>query len=470
MFSFPQGFFKALSVILPLLLGAGWAPDSFAEEILRVGIVKADRLNLRRSPDITSQPLKVLGKGTRVTLLGREGGWVKVQEAQNIGYIRNLPEYLQLLGGNPTGAPEASRLRVLEQKASRIEADLETRKDAVLALSGEETAVLDALNDTERALNRMDRQRIDIRSRMDALQKKIARLYEHSKERTRQIDTTRTYALKRLTAFYKLHQMGPLPLMASARSVHEYLYLEKGLSRILDRDETTLTALAKQQAALRETLDELKEKEQEHQVLEQRYRSRMASMEAEKAKREAFLKTIQSRKALQLASIQELERASQRLADTLKALRRPIRAPERTSGKTDAFTAMKGLLEMPVEGKIVGRFGAYPTPGFQTAAQRNGIEIKAETGAPVKAVFGGKVVFSDWFRSYGNLIIIDHGEGYYTVYARARELFKGNGENVELGEVIATVGDIGSLTTPSLYFEVRHHEKPIDPMGWIKSQ
>jgi septal ring factor EnvC (AmiA/AmiB activator) len=99
---------------------------------------------------------------------------------------------------------------------------------------------------------------------------------------------------------------------------------------------------------------------------------------------------------------------------------------------------------------------------------RSGIDIKSERGEPVQAVFAGKVLFADWFKGYGNMLIIDHGNSYCTLYANVEELFKQKGDAVESGEVIATVGDSGSLSGPGLYFEVRHHGKPEDPQLWLK--
>ena len=99
---------------------------------------------------------------------------------------------------------------------------------------------------------------------------------------------------------------------------------------------------------------------------------------------------------------------------------------------------------------------------------QSGISIKADRGEPIRAVYAGQTLFSSWFRGFGNLIIIDHGDHYYTVYAHLEELFKSKGDPVETGEVIATVGDSGSLHGAGLHFEIRHHGKPINPMGWIK--
>jgi len=132
------------------------------------------------------------------------------------------------------------------------------------------------------------------------------------------------------------------------------------------------------------------------------------------------------------------------------------------------FQAYKGLLKMPVKGKIVSLFGKFKNTRYDVLNFRSGIEIQTERGEPIQAVYRGKILYADWFKGYGNMIIIDHGNSYYTVYAHIEEVFKTAGDVVESGEVMATVGDTGSMTGPKLYFEVRHHGKPLDPMQWLK--
>jgi septal ring factor EnvC (AmiA/AmiB activator) len=125
------------------------------------------------------------------------------------------------------------------------------------------------------------------------------------------------------------------------------------------------------------------------------------------------------------------------------------------------------LLPLPVDGKIITKFGPFRNEDFNVMNFRSGIDIQADRGEPVRAVHGGKVLYAGWFKGYGNMIIIDHGGSYYTVYANNEELFKEEGSAVEAGEVIATVGDTGSSLGPKLYFELRYHGKPVDPMEWI---
>ncbi|MFH2100001.1 MAG: M23 family metallopeptidase, partial [Pseudomonadota bacterium] len=107
-----------------------------------------------------------------------------------------------------------------------------------------------------------------------------------------------------------------------------------------------------------------------------------------------------------------------------------------------------------------------PRTGIQQF--RSGVIIAATPGDPVRAVFGGKVVYSGWFSGYGNMIIIDHGQGYFTVCAHAEDLFKEKGDPVESGEVVGTVGDTGVTVEPGLYFELRLHQTPLDPALWLQ--
>ena len=123
---------------------------------------------------------------------------------------------------------------------------------------------------------------------------------------------------------------------------------------------------------------------------------------------------------------------------------------------------------LPVKGKIVFLFGTYRTTKFNVKIFRSGIDIQADYGEPIRAIHGGKIIYANWLKGYGNMIVIDHGGDYHTVYAHAQELFKARGDLVEAGEVIATVGDTGSLIGPDLYFEVRHRGKPVDPLKWVK--
>jgi septal ring factor EnvC (AmiA/AmiB activator) len=120
-----------------------------------------------------------------------------------------------------------------------------------------------------------------------------------------------------------------------------------------------------------------------------------------------------------------------------------------------------------VAGEIVTPFGPREHPRFRTVTVSNGIEIRAPAGTDVQAVAGGRVVFAGWFRGYGKMLILDHGDQFYTLYAHAAELYKAVGEAVRQGDRVASVGDTGTLGDPVLYFEIRQAGKPLDPADWL---
>jgi murein hydrolase activator len=129
-----------------------------------------------------------------------------------------------------------------------------------------------------------------------------------------------------------------------------------------------------------------------------------------------------------------------------------------------AFESLRGKLKLPARGELAGRFG---TPRENGSLTWKGVFIKAESGQSVRAVADGRVVFADWLRGFGNLLILDHGDGYMSLYGNNESLLKSVGENTQAGENIASVGSTGGALESGVYFELRHEGKPFDPMKWI---
>jgi murein hydrolase activator len=150
---------------------------------------------------------------------------------------------------------------------------------------------------------------------------------------------------------------------------------------------------------------------------------------------------------------------------------------EPSSGKADSvassessdvpFSERKGRLHWPVKGELIGRFGTQRAEGV---TNWRGVFIRAASGAEVHAVAGGKVVFSDWMRGFGNLIILEHGDGYMTVYGNNESILKNTGDEVATGDVIASVGVSGEQEESGLYFEIRYRGQPQDPARWIANR
>ncbi len=191
-------------------------------------------------------------------------------------------------------------------------------------------------------------------------------------------------------------------------------------------------------------------------------------MSQKRKNRENLLKEIRSKRSYELAALDSYKKTAKALDQTIKSL--SMKLKQDNQNKKSSFPAFKGLLKMPVRGKIIRFFGSYKNNKFNVTNFCSGIDIRAKRGEPVAAVRDGKIIYSSWFKGYGNMIIIDHGSGYYTLYAHLEEVLRAKGDEIGTGEVIATVGDTGSLTGPNLHFEVRHHGKPVDPLKWLKTR
>ncbi|MDO9265433.1 MAG: peptidoglycan DD-metalloendopeptidase family protein [Desulfosalsimonadaceae bacterium] len=260
---------------------------------------------------------------------------------------------------------------------------------------------------------------------------------------------------------------------------------ERLLSEIKDKKINRLATIKYLKAAAREmdqTIDALRQE----QIREQKKAEARALKEAREVRevrevREAQMaaqKEAPDKARETTGKCQEKNSADDRIKSPSKtrdkkpapaahAEKKAVRRAATKNMDNNDFSAHQGLLKMPVSGSIVSKFGKYIEPHSGAVNFRNGIEIKTQQGTPIRAVFSGQTIFSSWLKGYGNVIIIAHGEHFHTVYAHVQEVFSAKGKPVEAGEVIATVGDSGSMSGPSLYFEIRHQGSPVDPLKWV---
>ncbi len=243
-----------------------------------------------------------------------------------------------------------------------------------------------------------------------------------------------------------------------ARMLAYYGYFERARLGEIGALLKNLDALAKvqneieaQQAMLKTSRDE--RAEQARQLDAERV-ARMQALD----QIDATLKDQKSR----LAALGKNEKA---LTDLIAKLRDIFADIPKTLAGAEPFAALRGKVPWPLRGRIAERFGSS-TGGGQVS---QGVLIAAKGGSEVRAVSHGRVVFADWLRGYGLLMIVDHGDGYLSLYGYNETLLKDVGDWVDAGTVVATSGDSGGRPTPGLYFELRYKGKAIDPAPWLKS-
>jgi septal ring factor EnvC (AmiA/AmiB activator) len=215
---------------------------------------------------------------------------------------------------------------------------------------------------------------------------------------------------------------------------------------------------------LRSRYAELAERRQKlnglRRIVEQRQQL-VAAARAEKERRLASLRSEGNQSEQKLSELEEKARRLEHLLDVLA----------RQNSAADAATdirSVQGALAWPVQGKIIERFGKQRNAKFSTVTFNNGLKIAAAPGADVRAVFAGTVLFSQWFKGYGNLVILDHGNRVFSLYGNLKAPAVTIGNRVNAGEAIAGVGESDEAHSGYLYFEIRHDNKPEDPQKWLR--
>jgi septal ring factor EnvC (AmiA/AmiB activator) len=438
-----------------------------------IGIVTTKRLNIRPEPGIMKPPLKVIERGTKVYILEHTNGWVKIKHGPHVGYIRNLKRFIRIISiGTPseklTGDSDHD-IKQFKKEAEDISQKIKKGKTQVLTFTKKEASIVSSLNDIDLSINNIRKQISAIKSELAFLGKRIEETNNLSKDLKKKVEIHEGYASKRLVALYKLSWLGKIHALASAQSVYDLFQRQNTIERILTYDENIRQNLLNNNARLQKLMAKLNQQKLNKLSLESDLKKQMALMSIKRAQRSKLLDDIRNKRALEMATIDILKAAAADLDRTIESIRlTPYSTKTNTNILSKSFTSLKGLLNMPVKGKIISFFGPFKNKKFNVINFQSGIKIKSDRGEPIRAVSDGHVLYASWFKGYGNMIIIDHGDSYYTVYAHAEELFTTKGTRVETGQVVATVGDSGSMIGPNLHFEIRHHGKPIDPLKWIK--
>ncbi len=366
---------------------------------------------------------------------------------------------------------EQRKLRQTEQQLrdeKRKAAEARARETSVLAeLEQVEQRLADKLKDIARLDTRITRTQAE----MTGLRGEIQQL---QKQRAGQEQALS----RRLRAMYKVHaQGGALPLLLSGD--------DQVARAVAVRHLTSLAALdARLIQEYRGTSDRLddrrrREETRQRELADLKSDAKREQTEADRdaAQRRVLLAKVRDERAYHERLVGELTEAARRLeafiSDLQARQRRLARVPPPKGGIAPpgiGFGTLRGRLPWPTEGRIIAAFGAQVHPRFGTRTFRNGVDIEANEGRDVSAVFTGHVIYTGWFKGYGNLIILDHDNEYYTLYAHMAEVGVKEGDDVRQGQRIGTVGDTGSLEGPRLYFEVRYQGKPQDPEQWLRQR
>jgi septal ring factor EnvC (AmiA/AmiB activator) len=360
-------------------------------------------------------------------------------------------------------APPEGDARKAEEQLQAVKSEIERVTREVEAEQVERDRLTRELRNSELSVGKARDALLDVRHERAEGAARRGALATEKRTREAQLGENRAALEGQLRAAYLIGRQEPLKLLLNqkdpalaGRMFVYYSYFGRaraGQIRLIEDDVQRLAELDGELEVEDAKLAEL-EKQQRAQLntLEQAREQRthvLAGLEAQSHTRAQNLERLKSQQAGLEKLVRELRTAMERF---------PVQG-------NDAFTRLRGKLAWPVSGHLLARFGDARAGGVHW----DGVLVATERGAPVKAVCEGRVIYADWLPGLGLLAIVDHGDGYLSLYGHNERLYKAAGEHVAAGDTLAAAGDSGGSPRPELYFEIRKSGKPVDPRPWFNS-
>ncbi len=296
------------------------------------------------------------------------------------------------------------------------------------------------------------------------IEKEISELQKDIKVLKTEIKKTKKYLTMRIRELYKKGDYAMLEALLSPEEEKEYLYQLNTLSYMNQKDRKALKKLKKLTIEKEEKVKLFESDKKELEQTLQEISTTRKNLAQTLREQKKLYRSLKRKKSKYSALLKERNRLLKLLVQSLS--QKPT--PQKPSAiPMDKF---KGILSLPVRGRIIEKFGTYTIGKYRTKIKNNGITIKVRKGRKVKAFYDGVVVFADWYKSYGKLVIVDHGFGYYTFYAHLDKIFVKINQIVSKGDVLGTTGNTASLKGYILHFEIWHNKKPLNPLKWVKKR
>lgn len=340
----------------------------------------------------------------------------------------------------------------------------------------EERSILKQLELSDRLLQVKRRELSAIEAKIRQRDNEIKALHLQLDPLQQVLAAQRTLVGDRLETIYKEGKAPYLRVLMASQDYHDFLKSYVYLQRVTQKDSDMLAGFEQAVLALEQKSVMLQQMKTVLMDDRTELKAKLSEIAEEKRNKDVLLARIRGEKATSEQAIQELKEASQRLQGLIKGLERkrgqspqPNRQVSEKLGR-GGITQTRGSLNWPADGVLVSRFGLQKHPKFDTYVYRKGIEIGSFQGEHIRSVYEGQVAYADWFPGYGMVIILDHGENYFSLYAHLSKLLVSVGDYVKKDQVIGEIGDTGVSEGDRLYFELRRGDKPVNPLNWLKAK
>jgi septal ring factor EnvC (AmiA/AmiB activator) len=354
--------------------------------------------------------------------------------------------------------------KTLEQLKGQIE---ETRKQADQAGKQRESLL--------QGIQTLDQRLLHYRQTHQEISRKLRKKDQEIEEINTQLAGLRASVrerqdaiLARLRVQYMEGRFGYWKTLLASDSYGDFQRRLQYLSSVSERDYALMETFRGDMTRMEEAERQREEARLGMLSYKQSTEKQLAEMHAVKKEKKVYLAKITHAKESYENALQELERSASRIDSLLREMetrRRAALVRPPTGGIVPH--GVKGGLPWPADGNIVSFFGRQKHPTFNTYVQRRGIEIKTSEGSAIHAVMPGSVVYADWLKGYGLVIILDHENGFFSLYAHASKILATVGSQVGAGQAIGETGDTGMTGENTLYFELRQGAEPLDPLQWL---
>jgi len=387
-------------------------------------------------------------------------------------FSASLPLAAALSSPSPSSsssAPAASssqNVSDFEQRLTRINGQIKELKGRIEAEARKESSVLSSLARINLNKSLVERELAAQNVELERGRADLAKIQADIRVIRSDIARERESIERTLVTLYKFGRLDFFQFLLQARDIAAYASESKHLSLLARRQEDVVAGFLRSLDELRSAEASLESKQRDLAEMSRAANLKRQELETEARKNAALVQEIRKNKQTFKQTLDELADSAEELQ---KMMNKIIGQEWVLPAAFVPLYERRGKLAWPLEGRVITAFGFERHPDFQTMVMNKGVEISpAKDKSLILAVHTGKVVYADYFQGYGNLLIIDHGMTYYSLYGHCAEFLAAVGDMVRAGQPVAVVGDTGSLKGECLYFEIRHKTKALDPLQWLK--
>jgi murein hydrolase activator len=354
-----------------------------------------------------------------------------------------------------------------QDEYKKIQKDIKIQKQKIEAAKRRESSILTDIENTNKQLNKVERDLRKYRSSLAVTESKIAAVENEIFRNRRAIEKMREWIKRKLRVMHKSGTNKEIVMLfMSADDISHVMRAGKYLQLIAAYEHGLLETYKDTLESLIENEKQLISLKKQLIVNREKVQREENALSQKKSQRENLLASVKREKSANARMLREMESSSRELLEIIRESERAQKEKEETFS-SGTFASLKGKLPWPADGKIAIRYGSQKDPQFNTPIFRSGTYIESNRDAVARAVHAGKVVFAEWFKGYGQLVIVNHGNGYHTLYGSLSEIFTKVGDIIKGKQPVGRVGSSGIVNSPGLYFELRFKGKPLDPMQWL---